>query len=280
MCAVPQRSPKEKRQETPDVQTEESPLFKLRQMDTIDRYNHQYFNLIRCVIDTGIVKSDEHGTMVKSLFSSSNMHFNLRTSELPLLNFHCYDVWYCIKELLWVANGCRNPMIHQKKTMDAENSNNLQKISKKVGYTYWKKDDLEDLIRLIKADPNSHRLIICGWNVKDVPLTFVLPCDILCQFNVTNGTLSCLVYECSSNLYIEVPFKVALFSLLTYMIAHVCHLDVGEFIYSVGDIYFNEEQHDLLNDELRKKSRFPKLKIKKQIQRIVDFKFEDFLLDF
>ncbi|NWI43900.1 TYSY synthase, partial [Picathartes gymnocephalus] len=137
-------------------------------------------------------------------------------------------------------------------------------------------DQLQKVIETIKTNPDDRRIIMCAWNPKDLSLMALPPCHALCQFYVLNGELSCQLYQRSGDMGLGVPFNIASYSLLTYMIAHVTGLKVGYFIilfillYTVSLLLFQ------LQRELRP---FPKLRILREVKDISDFKAEDFQIE-
>lgn len=142
-------------------------------------------------------------------------------------------------------------------------------------------DQLAELIHLIKTNPTSRRLVLCAWNVNQIPEMALPPCHVLCQFNVSpTNELSCLMYQRSCDLGLGVPFNIASYSLLTYMIAHVCQLTPGDFIYSMGDAHVYLNHIDPLKEQLEREPRqFPTLKIINKRESIDDFTADDFLIE-
>ncbi|WP_368651922.1 thymidylate synthase [Ornithinibacillus sp. 4-3] len=138
-------------------------------------------------------------------------------------------------------------------------------------------DQLKEVIDAIKTNPNSRRHIVSAWNPEDVPHMALPPCHTLFQFYVTDGKLSCQLYQRSADVFLGVPFNIASYALLTHLIAHECGLEVGDFVHTFGDahIYSNHvEQVELqLSRELRP---LPTLKINSDKQSIFDFELNDF----
>ncbi|NXA79575.1 TYSY synthase, partial [Thryothorus ludovicianus] len=137
-------------------------------------------------------------------------------------------------------------------------------------------DQLQKVIETIKTNPDDRRIIMCAWNPKDISLMALPPCHALCQFYVLNGELSCQLYQRSGDMGLGVPFNIASYSLLTYMIAHVTGLKVGYLIilfillYTVSFLLF----------QLQREPRpFPKLRILREVKDISDFKAEDFQIE-
>ncbi|NXQ60234.1 TYSY synthase, partial [Anthoscopus minutus] len=137
-------------------------------------------------------------------------------------------------------------------------------------------DQLQKVIETIKTNPNDRRIIMCAWNPKDISLMALPPCHALCQFYVLNGELSCQLYQRSGDMGLGVPFNIASYSLLTYMIAHVTGLKVGCFIILFILLY----TVSLLLFQLQREPRpFPKLRILREIKDISDFRAEDFQIE-
>ncbi|NXI72740.1 TYSY synthase, partial [Anseranas semipalmata] len=133
-------------------------------------------------------------------------------------------------------------------------------------------DQLQNVIDMIKTNPDDRRIIMCAWNPKDISLMALPPCHALCQFYVLNSELSCQLYQRSGDMGLGVPFNIASYSLLTYMIAHITGLKVGYLIILL-DI-------DMLLFQLQREPRpFPKLKFLRKVEDISDFKAEDFQIE-
>uniref|UniRef100_A0A5F5PXL3 Thymidylate synthase n=1 Tax=Equus caballus TaxID=9796 RepID=A0A5F5PXL3_HORSE len=141
-------------------------------------------------------------------------------------------------------------------------------------------DQLQKVINTIKTNPDDRRIILCAWNPKDLPLMALPPCHALCQFYVVNGELSCQLYQRSGDMGLGVPFNIASYALLTYMIAHITGLKPGDFVHTLGDAHIYLNHIDPLKTQLQREPRpFPKLKILRKVETIDDFKAEDFQLE-
>uniref|UniRef100_A0A9L0JZB3 Thymidylate synthase n=1 Tax=Equus asinus TaxID=9793 RepID=A0A9L0JZB3_EQUAS len=141
-------------------------------------------------------------------------------------------------------------------------------------------DQLQKVINTIKTNPDDRRIILCAWNPKDLPLMALPPCHALCQFYVVNGELSCQLYQRSGDMGLGVPFNIASYALLTYMIAHITGLKPGDFVHTLGDAHIYLNHVDPLKTQLQREPRpFPKLKILRKVETIDDFKAEDFQLE-
>uniref|UniRef100_A0A8D2DR16 Thymidylate synthase n=1 Tax=Sciurus vulgaris TaxID=55149 RepID=A0A8D2DR16_SCIVU len=141
-------------------------------------------------------------------------------------------------------------------------------------------DQLQKVIDTIKTNPDDRRIIMCAWNPKDLPLMALPPCHALCQFYVVNGELSCQLYQRSGDMGLGVPFNIASYALLTYMIAHITGLQPGDFVHTLGDAHIYLNHIEPLKIQLQREPRpFPKLKILRKVEKIDDFKVEDFQIE-
>ena len=159
-----------------------------------------------------------------------------------------------------------------------------------VDYTGEGVDQLAGLIETIKTNPTDRRLVLSAWNPADIPKMALPPCHMICQFFVSlpgpdeesegkRPQLSCMMLQRSADLGLGVPFNIASYSLLTHMIAHVCGLDVGEFVHVMGDTHVYTNHTDALSEQLeRVPFPFPTLRIRREVESIDDFRFEDFEL--
>ncbi|XP_077884013.1 thymidylate synthase-like [Ictidomys tridecemlineatus] len=141
-------------------------------------------------------------------------------------------------------------------------------------------DQLQKVLDTIKTNPDDRRIIMCAWNPKDLPLMALPPCHALCQFYVVNGELSCQLYQRSGDMGLGMPFNIASYSLLTYMIAHITGLQPGDFVHTLGDAHIYLNHIEPLKIQLQREPRpFPKLKILRKVEKIDDFKVEDFQIE-
>ncbi len=140
-------------------------------------------------------------------------------------------------------------------------------------------DQLQDTIKMIKTNPDSRRLIVSAWNPEDVPTMALPPCHTLFQFYVTEGKLSCQLYQRSADVFLGVPFNIASYALLTHMIAHECGLQVGEFIHTLGDAHIYLNHLEQVNTQLLRESyKSPTLQLNEQVQSVFDFQVADITL--
>uniref|UniRef100_A0A2K5S5J5 Thymidylate synthase n=1 Tax=Cebus imitator TaxID=2715852 RepID=A0A2K5S5J5_CEBIM len=141
-------------------------------------------------------------------------------------------------------------------------------------------DQLQRVIDTIRTNPDDRRIIMCAWNPRDLPLMALPPCHALCQFYVVNGELSCQLYQRSGDMGLGVPFNIASYALLTYMIAHITGLKPGDFVHTLGDAHIYLNHIEPLKIQLQREPRpFPKLKILRKVEKIDDFKAEDFKVE-
>jgi thymidylate synthase len=248
----------------------------------------QYLDLMRLVRTTGVKKEDRTGTGTLSVFGHQ-ARYDLRRG-FPLVTTKKLHLRSIIHELLWFIRGETNiKYLHENKvTIWDEWADGNGDLGPVYGAQWrsWPKrdggtiDQLADVIARIKKSPDSRRLIVTAWNPADVDKMALPPCHLLFQFYVAEGRLSCQLYQRSADIFLGVPFNIASYALLTHMIAHVCKLDVGDFVHTLGDahIYLNHlEQADL--QLTRTPKPLPRLVITRAVERIEDFRFEDFRIE-
>ncbi|MBN1143807.1 MAG: thymidylate synthase, partial [Bacteroidales bacterium] len=209
----------------------------------------QYLDLLQHVIDNGTEKKDRTGTGTHSVFGYQ-MRFNINEG-FPLMTTKKLHLKSILYELLWFLNGDTNVKYlhdHNVSIWDewADGQGNLGHI---YGFQWrsWPDysgggiDQIQQVVRSIKEDPDSRRHIVSAWNVADLKNMALPPCHVLFQFYVANGTLSCQLYQRSADIFIGVPFNIASYSLLLMMVAQVTGLKPGEFVHTLGDahIYIN-----------------------------------------
>jgi thymidylate synthase len=141
-------------------------------------------------------------------------------------------------------------------------------------------DQISQVIKQIKSNPDSRRLIVNAWNVAEIDEMALPPCHVIFQFYVANGKLSCQLYQRSGDVFLGVPFNIASYALLTMMIAQVTGLELGEFIHTLGDAHIYTNHIDQVRLQLtREPHKLPKMILNKSIDNIYDFKYEDFKLE-
>lgn len=247
----------------------------------------QYLDLMRHVRDNGVFKEDRTGTGTYSVFGYQ-MRFNL-ADGFPLVTTKKCHLKSIIHELLWFLKGDTNIRYLKENGVSiwdewADEKGNLGPV---YGYQWrsWPApngehiDQISKLIEMIKKNPDSRRLIVSAWNPALVDEMALPPCHALFQFYVADGKLSCQLYQRSADIFLGVPFNIASYALLTMMVAQVCDLGLGDFIWTGGDshLYSNHlEQTDL--QLTREPYPLPTMKINSEVKDIFGFTFEDFEL--
>ncbi|AQZ94612.1 thymidylate synthase [Halopseudomonas phragmitis] len=248
----------------------------------------QYLDLMRRVRETGTFKSDRTGTGTYSVFGHQ-MRFDL-SEGFPLVTTKKCHLKSIIHELLWFLKGDTNIAYlkqHGVSIWDewADDDGNLGPV---YGYQWrsWPApngeaiDQISKLLQMIRSNPDSRRLIVSAWNPALVDDMALPPCHALFQFYVADGKLSCQLYQRSADIFLGVPFNIASYALLTLMIAQVCDLQPGEFIWTGGDchLYANHlEQTDLQLS--REPLPLPTMRLNPGVRDLFTFTFEDFTLE-
>lgn len=248
----------------------------------------QYLDLLNRIFEEGVEKKDRTGTGTISVFGNQ-MRFHLEDG-FPLLTTKKLHLKSIIYELLWFLKGDTNAHYLQEHGVRiwnewADEDGNLGHI---YGYQWrsWPDyqgghiDQITEVINQIKNNPDSRRMIVSAWNVADLNNMNLPPCHILFQFYVANGKLSCQLYQRSADTFLGVPFNIASYSLLTMMVAQVCGLQPGDFVYTTGDthIYLNHIEQVKLQ-LTREPRKLPRMVINPEVKNIFDFKYEDFQLE-
>ena len=248
----------------------------------------QYLNLLQHILDTGAQKHDRTGTGTISCFGYQ-MRFDLQKG-FPLVTTKKVHTKSIIYELLWFLKGETN--IAYLKENGVSIWNEWANENGELGPVYGKQwrswegkdgkvvDQVSDLIKQIKTNPDSRRLIVSAWNVTELPEMALMPCHTLFQFYIANGKLSCQLYQRSADVFLGVPFNITSYALLTLMIAQVCDLEPGEFIHTFGDVHIYNNHIDQVKLQLtRAPFPLPTMKLNPAVKNIFDFKFEDFTLE-
>lgn len=248
----------------------------------------QYRQLCEHVLNTGVKKDDRTGTGTISTFGYQ-MRFNL-ADGFPLITTKKLHLKSIIHELLWFLNGDTNVKYLQDNGVKIWNE--WADENGELGPVYghqWRSwtgadgsivDQISQLIQQIKANPDSRRLVVNAWNVGDIDKMALAPCHCLFQFYVSDGKLSCQLYQRSADVFLGVPFNIASYALLTLMIAQVCDLEPGEFIHTFGDVHIYQNHVEQINLQTGRELRsLPVMKINPEVRDIFSFKFEDFILE-
>lgn len=248
----------------------------------------QYLDLMKHVKDNGVFKEDRTGTGTYSVFGYQ-MRFDLGKG-FPLVTTKKTHLKSIIHELLWFLKGETNIQYLKENGVRiwdewADENGDLGPIygaqwRSWEGFDGKNIDQISELIKQIKKDPNSRRLIVSAWNVAQLPKMALAPCHTFFQFYVANGKLSCQLYQRSADIFLGVPFNIASYSLLCMMVAQVCELELGDFVHTFGDahIYSNHLEQAALQ-LTREPYSLPNMKINSSVKDIFGFKFDDFELE-
>ncbi len=260
----------------------------------------QYLDLLQHILEHGGDKGDRTGTGTCSVFGHQ-MRFDL-SKGFPLLTTKKVHFRSIVVELLWFLKGDTNVKYLQDNKVTiwdewatAEQTARFGRPAGELGPVYghqWRNfgatqnedgsyqqngfDQISWLINEIKTNPNSRRLIVSGWNPKEASQVALPPCHTLFQFFVQNGKLSCQLYQRSADVFLGVPFNIASYALLTHMIAQVCDLQVGDFVWTGGDTHLYANHFEQARLQLgRDPLELCQLKLNPEVKSIFDFKFED-----
>ena len=258
----------------------------------------QYIDLVKHVLENGNQKGDRTGTGTKSVFGYQ-MRFDL-AEGFPMVTTKKLHLPSIIHELLWFLKGDTN--INYLQDNNVKIWNDWADKNGDLGPVYghqWRNwnseeiDQIADLIEELKTNPNSRRMLVSAWNpsvLPDTSLSFaenvannkaaLPPCHAFFQFYVSDGKLSCQLYQRSADIFLGFPFNIASYALLTMMIAQVCDLQVGEFIHTFGDAHIYNNHFDQLKLQLsRKPKALPKMILNPEVKNIFEFTYNDFTLE-
>ncbi len=247
----------------------------------------QYHELLQHLLDNGAKKSDRTGTGTLSVFGYQ-MRFNLQEG-FPLLTTKKLHTKSIIHELLWFLKGDTNIAYLKENGVSiwdewADANGNLGPV---YGYQWrsWpnpdgtQTDQISKLIEGLKKNPDGRRHIVSAWNPSFIDQMALPPCHCLFQFYVADGKLSCQLYQRSCDTFLGVPFNIASYALLTMMVAQVCNLEVGEFVWTGGDVHLYSNHIEQAQLQLTRDIRsLPTLQINPEVNDIFSFRFEDFNL--
>lgn len=257
----------------------------------------QYHDLVNYVLEHGTQKGDRTGTGTKSVFGYQ-MRFNL-ADGFPMVTTKKLHLKSIIYELLWFLKGDTNINYLQENGVRIWNewANKNGDLGPVYGKQWrnWNNDDidqLKDVINTLKTNPNSRRMLVSAWNPSVLPDTSksftenvangkaaLPPCHAFFQFYVSEGKLSCQLYQRSADIFLGVPFNIASYALLTLMVAQVCNLQAGDFIHTFGDAHIYNNHTEQLALQLSRECRpLPKMVLNPNIKDIFEFTFEDFTL--
>lgn len=245
----------------------------------------QYLDLGRHILQNGVRKTDRTGTGTISVFGYQ-MRFNLQDG-FPLVTTKRLHLRSIIYELLWFLNGDTNVKYLKDNGVSiwdewADENGNLGPV---YGYQWrnWPArdgktiDQITKVIEQIKTKPDSRRHIVTAWNPADVDQMALPPCHAMFQFYVADGKLSCMLLQRSTDYFLGLPFNIASYALLTHMVAQQCGLQVGEFVWTGGDVHIYLNHIDQVNLQLtREPFPLPQLNLKRKPASIFDYSFDDF----
>ncbi len=245
----------------------------------------QYLSLMQKILEHGVQKDDRTGTGTLSLFAQQ-MRFDL-SQGFPLLTTKKLHTRSIIYELLWFLKGETNIQYLLDNNVHIWDAWADEKGE--LGPIYgsqWRSwptcdgqsiDQISQLITDIKTNPDSRRLIVSAWNVAEIENMALPPCHLLFQFYVAQGKLSCQLYQRSADFFIGVPFNIASYALLTHLVAQQCDLEVGEFIWTGGDVHLYLNHIEQVKLQLSRQTyELPQLIIKRKPTDIFSYQFDDF----
>ena len=257
----------------------------------------QYLDLIKHVQENGILKEDRTGTGTKSVFGYQ-MRFDL-SKGFPMVTTKKLHLKSIIIELLWFLKGETNIEFLKENNVKIWDAWATEKgdLGPVYGHQWrnWNSegiDQITEVINTIKTNPDSRRMIVTAWNPSVLPDTSVSfaenvannkaalpPCHAFFQFYVTEGKLSCQLYQRSADIFLGVPFNIASYALLTMMIAQVCDLQPGDFIHTFGDAHIYSNHSEQIALQLSREPKVvPTMGMNPAIKNIFDFTYEDFTL--
>lgn len=247
----------------------------------------QYQTLLKHILETGTQKTDRTGTGTTSVFGYQ-MRFNLNDG-FPMVTTKKVHLKSIIHELLWFINGDTNIKYltdNGVKIWDewANENGDLGPVYGKQ-WRSWATpdgkviDQLKEVIETLKKSPDSRRILVSAWNVGELSEMALMPCHALFQFYVADNKLSCQLYQRSADVFLGVPFNIASYALLTMMIAQVCDLELGDFIWTGGDTHIYSNHYEQVQTQLaREPKALPTMIINPDVKDIFSFKYEDFEL--
>jgi thymidylate synthase len=251
----------------------------------------QYEDFMRHVFTHGVPKTDRTGTGTRSVFGHQ-MRFDLREG-FPLVTTKKVHFKSIALELLWFLRGESNANWLRERGVSIWDE--WASPEGELGPVYgvqWRSwptpdgghvDQIAQVVRQLKSDPDSRRIIVSAWNVADIPKMALAPCHAFFQFYVAPGDrpsapgrLSCQLYQRSADIFLGVPFNIASYALLTHMLAQQCDLDVGDFVWTGGDCHIYSNHVEQVTTQLaRRPYAYPVLHLKRRPPSIFDYAYED-----
>ena len=257
----------------------------------------QYHDLIKHVLENGIIKQDRTGTGTKSVFGYQ-MRFDL-SEGFPMVTTKKLHLKSIVYELLWFLKGDTNIKYLKENGVRiwnewADENGDLGPV---YGYQWrnWNGDEIDqisEIIETLKNNPDSRRMLVSAWNPSVLPDTSnsfsdnvangkaaLPPCHAFFQFYVANGKLSCQLYQRSADIFLGVPFNIASYALFTMMMAQACGLEAGDFIHTFGDAHIYSNHQEQIDLQLSRDPKpLPKMVLNPEVKNIFDFTFDDFTL--
>jgi thymidylate synthase len=246
-----------------------------------------YLDLMRHVLEHGTQKDDRTGTGTLSVFGWQ-MRYNL-AEGFPLVTTKKCHLRSILHELLWFLQGDTNIKYLKENGVSiwdewADENGNLGPV---YGHQWrnWPKpdggtiDQISEVVKTLKTNPDSRRIIVSAWNVADLDKMALAPCHAFFQFYVADGKLSCQLYQRSADIFLGVPFNIASYALLTLMMAQVTGLKPGDFVHTLGDAHLYLNHLDQAREQLSREPRpLPTMTLNPDVKDIFAFRFEDFSL--
>jgi thymidylate synthase len=245
----------------------------------------QYEDFVRHVITTGTPKSDRTGTGTVSTFGYQ-MRFDL-AEGFPLVTTKKVHFRSVAVELLWFLRGDSSIGWLQENGVTiwdewADADGDLGPVYG-VQWRSWPTpdgghvDQIAEVVRLLREDPDSRRIVVSAWNVPELPRMALAPCHAFFQFHVSAGRLSCQIYQRSADVFLGVPFNIGSYALLTHMLAQQCDLEVGDLVWTGGDCHVYDNHREQVETLLaREPFPFPTLVLRRRPPSLFDYVFEDF----
>ncbi|MCG7508110.1 thymidylate synthase [Mesorhizobium retamae] len=248
----------------------------------------QYLDLLSHVLENGTDRGDRTGTGTRSVFGYQ-MRYDLGQG-FPVLTTKKLHLKSIIHELLWFLAGDTN--IRYLNDNGVSIWDEWADANGDLGPVYGKQwrswpdanggtiDQIENLLREIRCNPYSRRLIVSAWNPAEVEQMALPPCHCLFQFYVSDGRLSCQLYQRSADIFLGVPFNIASYALLTMMVAQVTGLKPGDFVHTLGDAHIYSNHFEQAREQLRRQPKaLPTMWINPEVKDLFAFRFEDFRLE-
>lgn len=244
----------------------------------------QYHDLLKLLLNEGKYKSDRTGVGTYSVFGAQ-VRYSL-SHGFPLLTTKKLHFKSIVYELLWFLNGDTNIRYLNEHGVSiwnewADAEGNLGRIYG-AQWCDWRTpqgksiNQIDQVIEQIKNQPDSRRLIVTAWNPGELDQMALPPCHALFQFYVSDGALSCQLYQRSADLFLGVPFNLASYALLTHLISQVCDLTPGDFIHTFGDLHLYQNHVEQAKLQLTRAPRaLPSLVLNPEIKNLHHFRYED-----